>query len=113
MTCSVAIIGCGPSGMFFQHALALRRKKLQEEGNLAAVESLPHVTCFERGSGPGGVWRADRNAGEANMLRLCTLTVSMSMNSVENARYLSCAPFRSNMSPTYISHPDLFHYILQ
>ena len=55
--------------MFIQHALALRRKKLQEEGNLTAVavESLPQVTCFERGSGPGGVWRADRNAGEVNM----------------------------------------------
>ena len=67
MTCSVAIIGCGPGGMFVQHALAIRRKKLQEEGNLAAVQSLPQVTCFERGSSPGGVWRADRNAGEANM----------------------------------------------
>ena len=57
----VAIIGCGPGGMFFLHALALRRKRLEEEGNTSALEALPEVTCYERSSSPGGLWRADRN----------------------------------------------------
>lgn len=67
MTCTVAVIGCGPGGMFFQHAIAHRRKKLQEEGNMAAIASLPQVTIFERSSSPGGVWKANRNANETNM----------------------------------------------
>ena len=61
---SVALIGCGPSGMFFLHALATRRAKLEREGNAEAVAALPVVTCFERASGPGGVWRADRFKAE-------------------------------------------------
>ena len=68
MTCTtVAVIGCGPRGMFFQHALAHHRKKLEEEGNTAAIAALPQVTIFERSSSPGGVWKADRNANETNM----------------------------------------------
>ena len=57
---SIALIGCGPSGMFFLHSIALRRKKLEQEGNAAAIAALPVVTCFERASAPGGIWRADR-----------------------------------------------------
>ena len=44
----VAVIGFGPSGMSFLHAVAHRRKKLEEEGNTAALAELPDVTCFER-----------------------------------------------------------------
>eukprot|EP00585_Thalassiosira_rotula_P001324 CAMPEP_0196146124 /NCGR_PEP_ID=MMETSP0910-20130528/22266_1 /TAXON_ID=49265 /ORGANISM="Thalassiosira rotula, Strain GSO102" /LENGTH=626 /DNA_ID=CAMNT_0041408267 /DNA_START=21 /DNA_END=1901 /DNA_ORIENTATION=- len=57
----VAVIGCGPSGMFFLHALALRRKRLEEDGDTAAIAGLPDVTCFERLASPGGLWRSDRN----------------------------------------------------
>ena len=61
---SVALIGCGPSGMLFLHALAARRAKLEREGNAEAIAALPVVTCFERAPGPGGVWRADRFKAE-------------------------------------------------
>jgi len=54
---SVAIIGCGPGGMSFLHAVAMRRKKLEDDGDLEALVRLPVVTCFERSSSPGGVWR--------------------------------------------------------
>lgn len=56
----VAVIGGGPGGMFFCHALETRRRELKENGDKAALASLPIVTCFERASGPGGVWRAER-----------------------------------------------------
>jgi len=56
----VAIIGCGPGGMFFLHALALRKQKLEDEGDTDAIAELPEVTCFERSSSAGGLWRADR-----------------------------------------------------
>lgn len=34
---------------------------------MAAIDALPQVTIFERSGSPGGVWKADRNAGETNM----------------------------------------------
>ena len=58
---TVAVIGCGPSGMFFLHALAEKRKGLREEGDIEGLSRLPQVTVFERSSSPGGVWRNDRN----------------------------------------------------
>jgi trimethylamine monooxygenase len=71
----VAIIGCGPSGMFFLHALAHRRKRLEAEGDTAALALLPDVTCFERSSAPGGVWKSDRvedKDGDDNTLEKST-----------------------------------------
>lgn len=73
---SVCVIGAGPGGMFFLHALATRRRKLEEElaanANLdgneraaaavaeceARLAALPVVDCFEKSSSPGGVWRS-------------------------------------------------------
>lgn len=44
----VAVIGFGPSGMSFQHAVDHRRKQLKEEGNTAALAELPDVTYIEQ-----------------------------------------------------------------
>merc|ERR1719162_2083487 len=57
---TVAIIGCGPSGISFLHAINLRRKKMEEKGDFAGLSKLPVATCFERASEPGGVWKANR-----------------------------------------------------
>ena len=96
MSCTVAIIGCGPGGMFIQHALALRKKQLQDEGNLAAVASLPQLTCFERGSSPGGVWRADRNAGETNMYEALFTNGEYAVSVLPDTSPLHISSFRSN-----------------
>ena len=58
------ITGCGPSGMFFLHALATKRKQLLEAGDMTALKALPQVTVFEKASSPGGVWRSNRNQGQ-------------------------------------------------
>ena len=80
---SVCVIGAGPGGMFFLHALASRRRKLEKElasfaankndghGHNAAAAAaaaraeceaklavLPVVDCYEKSSSPGGVWRS-------------------------------------------------------
>jgi hypothetical protein len=52
----VAVIGCGPGGMFFLHHLSERRRKLEEAGDVEGLEKLPIVTVMERSWGPGGVW---------------------------------------------------------
>mmetsp|Transcript_12627 Transcript_12627/g.19053 ORF Transcript_12627/g.19053 Transcript_12627/m.19053 type:complete len:611 (-) Transcript_12627:155-1987(-) len=109
MTCTVAIIGCGPSGMFIQHALALRKKQLQDEGNLAAVASLPQLTCFERGSSPGGVWRADRNAGETNMYE--ALFTNGPKETIEFFDYTFDEHF-SRALPTFLPRSLILEYML-
>jgi len=58
---TVAIIGCGPSGISFLHAINLKRKKMEEVGDVLGLSKLPTATCFERSSNPGGVWRAQRD----------------------------------------------------
>jgi len=60
MTKKVAVIGCGPSGMFFLHSIAIRRKRLEQEGNMEGLAALPEVTCFEKSLSPGGLWKIDR-----------------------------------------------------
>ena len=60
---SVAVIGGGPGGMLFCHALETRRRVLMEQGDDdddAGLANLPTVTCFERAPAPGGVWRSER-----------------------------------------------------
>jgi len=58
---TVAIIGCGPSGISIIHAINYRRKKMEDEGDLNGLSKLPIATCFDRASGPGGVWRSQRS----------------------------------------------------
>ena len=47
--------------MFFLHALATKRKELEQAGDIDALMKLPIVTVFEKSASPGGVWRSDRN----------------------------------------------------
>uniref|UniRef100_A0A7S2SGE8 Uncharacterized protein n=1 Tax=Eucampia antarctica TaxID=49252 RepID=A0A7S2SGE8_9STRA len=56
---TVAIIGCGPGGMSFLHALAHRRQKLENAGDDDGIARLPIVTCYEMSSSPGGVWKSN------------------------------------------------------
>ncbi|MGH3054973.1 MAG: hypothetical protein ACRDL7_08360, partial [Gaiellaceae bacterium] len=52
---SVVLIGCGPGGMSVLHALEFRKQGIDPTS--AEYAALPHITCYERGPGPGGVWR--------------------------------------------------------
>jgi cation diffusion facilitator CzcD-associated flavoprotein CzcO len=61
---TVAVIGAGPAGMFFCHALETYRRELEQKGDEAALAHLPVVTCFERAPAPGGVWRSERTFAE-------------------------------------------------
>jgi Flavin-binding monooxygenase-like len=53
---SVAVIGCGPGGMFVCHALESKRREWLALGR--EVDSLPTIVCLEQASAPGGVWRS-------------------------------------------------------
>lgn len=74
---TVAVIGCGPGGMSFLHAIESRRRQLQAAaaGGLLLnattasqalnleLARLPAATCLERAAGPGGVWRSKAKGG--------------------------------------------------
>jgi len=57
---TVGIVGCGPGGIAFLHAVNQRKRKMEEEGDLDGLSKLPIVTCIERESEPGGVWKSKR-----------------------------------------------------
>lgn len=61
---SVLLIGLGPGGLSFLHALAHKRKKLRDAGDIEGLSSLPRVTAVERASVPGGIWRDHKNKGD-------------------------------------------------
>jgi len=82
-TPTVAIIGCGPGGMSFLHALAMRRKTLEDNGDLEALLRLPVVTCFERSSSPGGVWRSSDVSEESSSNGTTESTSKSSTNMYE------------------------------
>jgi hypothetical protein len=67
----VVVIGCGPGGMFFLHALATKRRKLEEACDAEGLAAFPEVTVYEKASDPGGVWRpnteTERASGSVNM----------------------------------------------
>jgi len=51
-TINVALIGCGPGGMCFLHALN-KAKQADPNGPASKV----NVNCFERAASSGGIWR--------------------------------------------------------
>merc|ERR1740117_453094 len=60
---TVCVIGGGPGAMFFCHSLETQKNLLLDEGE--DISSFPTIVkCFERSSGPGGVWRSDRTHGD-------------------------------------------------
>jgi cation diffusion facilitator CzcD-associated flavoprotein CzcO len=59
---TVGVIGCGPGGMSFMHAIAIRRKKLEEDGDEEGLSKLPIISVFERSSTAGGVWKSSKDS---------------------------------------------------
>lgn len=94
---TVAIIGAGPGGMFFCHALETMKQKLMDEGDEAAVANLPIVTCFERADGPGGVWRSTRTFAAATADSEEKKTSDVSPRSAASYTYDEPATTTTNM----------------
>jgi thioredoxin reductase len=59
---TVAVIGGGPSGMFFCHAW----ESLMREGRADPTRPPLAITCFERATAPGGVWNIPKGEGMKN-----------------------------------------------
>lgn len=51
------------------HALAARRKQLEEANDTEGLNNMPNVTCYEMSSSPGGVWRTAEPTNESSKAR--------------------------------------------
>jgi cation diffusion facilitator CzcD-associated flavoprotein CzcO len=59
----VAVIGGGPGAMFFCHSYNKQRRQQEEDGD--PIQEL-QITCFEKQSSPGGVWRSTSSSSSSS-----------------------------------------------
>jgi len=105
----VVLIGCGPSGMALLHAL-----KSCEGKDLM----LPNITCYERASSPGGLWRdvpvsdPERNKPENKVLMYDDLWTNRPKEAMEFFDYTFDEHFKKP-TPSYLPREDILDYLLK
>jgi len=105
---SVCLIGCGPAGMNFLHAVAERKAK-----GLA----VPQVTCFESADSPGGIWRdiPDDDKERKRPENVPVVYEDMWCNSpkelMEYYDYTFADHFK-RPTPAYLPRKDIMEYLL-
>jgi len=110
---SVAVIGCGPSGMFFLHALATKRKQLQEANDIEGLKRLSQVTVYEKSSLPGCVWKSDRNCQDEKCTNMYEgLWTNGVKELMEFHDYTFEEHFKGKPQPTYLPRKKILEYIL-
>lgn len=97
---SIAVIGGGPSGLFFCHAVERLRRS---HPNMAV-----QISCFERSSEPGGVWRGAANESTDMYSQLWS---NGSSHCLEFYDYTFDQHFRGPV-PVYLKRQDLLEYML-
>ena len=106
----VLLIGFGPSGMFFCHALEKQRQKLLKEKNLSELGRLPIVSAFERSSTHGGVWRQRENKEIDDTAMYEGLWANGAKELAELYDYTYDEHFNCTL-PTYIQRGTLLDYM--
>jgi len=107
----VALIGCGPAGMMFLHAI--NEKKKNEDPKYP----VPNVTCFERAALPGGVWKdvpendPNRKEEENQMLMYDDLWANIPKELMEFYDYTFDDHFKKP-TPTFLPRKDILEYLI-
>jgi len=107
----VAVIGCGPAGMMFLHAL--NEKKKNEDPKYP----LPNVTCYEMAASPGGVWKdvpeddLDRTDEENKALMYDDLWINTPKELIELYDYTFDEHFKKP-TPTFLPRKDVLEYMI-
>lgn len=111
----VALIGCGPSGIFFLHALATQQRELERRGDTEGLAALPRVTCFEAADGPGGMWRSHSKdhskENTPNMYEALWCNIPKEM--MEFHDYTFEEHFGGRQVPAYLPRECMLEYIKQ
>lgn len=105
---TVCLIGCGPAGMNFLHAVAERKAK-----GLA----VPRVTCFERADSPGGIWRdiPDDDKERKKPENVTAMYEDMWCNSPKELMEYYDYTFSTHFNrptPAYLPRRDILEYLL-
>jgi len=93
---------------------------MEEEGDLNGLSKLPIATCFDRASGPGGVWRSQRSFGGEtdNTTRVegTTMYEALWTNGpkelIEFFDYTHEDHFKNSSLPPYLPRQIVLDYIL-
>lgn len=107
----VCLIGCGPAGMMFMHALNERKKT--EDPKFP----LPRVTCYERASSPGGLWRdvpkndPNRTRDENKCLMYEDMWTNVAKELMEFPDYTYDDHFKKPM-PAFLPRGDILEYLI-
>jgi cation diffusion facilitator CzcD-associated flavoprotein CzcO len=99
---SVAVIGGGPGGMFFVHALNRMKDEMGANQNIS-------VTCYERSSHPGGIWRYDESNSSNMYDKLWTNGCSFL---IEFFDYTLDEHFQGESCTVYMKRQDLLEYMI-
>lgn len=108
----VALIGCGPSGMALLHALAYHKSK-----NPDSCDNLPRITCYERASSAGGLWRTivdddpSRSKPENKVVMYDDLYCNIPKELMEYFDYTFQEHFKKPTA-TFLSRKDILEYLL-
>lgn len=105
----IAIIGGGPAGMFFIHAMFQQMKQMQQQPpNI-------HMVCYEKSSQPGGIWRPSTSDDTDNNDSPDTIYEELWTNGpsacCEFYDYTYKEHFGKDMT-VYLSRNDLISYIM-
>lgn len=107
----VCVIGCGPAGMMFMHALSEKKKKEDPK------YPLPNVTCYERNSSPGGLWRdvptedPNRTKEENQCLMYEDMWINVAKELMEFSDYTFDDHFKKATS-SFLPRKDILEYII-
>jgi len=107
----VCVIGCGPAGMMFMHALSEKKKKEDSK------YPLPNVTCYERASSPGGLWRdvpaedVNRTKDENKCLMYEDMWINVAKELMEFGDYTFDDHFKK-ATPSFLPRKDILEYII-
>ena len=120
---TVAVIGCGPAGMFFLRQLELERSRLEAQLSLgepteaeaeARLRALPRPTVYEKDSRCGGLWQSKSMKSNEQGVEGEGIYDGMWINApkeiFEFADYTFDEHFGKPM-PSYITRPDVLGYI--
>ena len=111
---TVALIGCGPSGIFFLHAL---QSMFENESNHQDSSRLkPQVVCFEASDNPGGLWKpSEPNIPDTDTDRSIydDLWCNVPKETVEFHDYTYQEHFSGKETPVYLPRDDTHEYIIK
>jgi cation diffusion facilitator CzcD-associated flavoprotein CzcO len=113
-TMSIAVIGSGPGGMAFCHAIETRKQQALAQGDsLSLAETQLQVTCFEQSPSPGGVWKASTPDDDTIHMYDALWTNGPSPN-MEFADYTYAEHFGDNNDPrtVYMPRRHVLEYLM-